>query len=60
MALYFLASLRAGWGQGAEEKDLLDVGWFSVWVKLVTLGLTALLYFWTLVAPFVLVDRDFS
>lgn len=49
-----------GWGQGAEEKDLLDVGWFSVWVKLASLVVTAVLYIWTLVAPAVLSDRDFS
>lgn len=45
---------------GAEEKDLLDVGWFSVWVKLVSLVVTALLYLWTLAAPSILSDRDFS
>ncbi len=41
-------------------QDLLDVGWFSVWVKLVTEVLTAALYLWTLAAPSILVDRNFS
>jgi hypothetical protein len=60
LASMYIAMLMTGWGQGAEEKDLLDVGWFSVWVKLASLVVTALLYIWTLVAPAVLVDRDFS
>ena len=48
-----------GWGVGAEEKDLLDVGWVSVWVKIVTQWLTAVLYLWTLIAPTLFPDRVF-
>lgn len=56
----YIAMLMTGWGVGAEEKDLLDVGWLSVWVKLVSQWLTAALYLWTLVAPALFPDRIFS
>lgn len=56
----YIAMLMTGWGVGAEEKDLLDVGWLSVWVKLVSQWLTAALYLWTLVAPAIFPDRVFS
>lgn len=56
----YIAMLMTGWGVGAEEKDLLDVGWLSVWVKLVSQWLTAALYLWTLVAPALFPDRVFS
>jgi serine incorporator 1/3 len=45
---------------GAEEKDLLDVGWFSVWVKLVSLVATACLYLWVLAAPALFPERRFT
>lgn len=60
LASMYIAMLMTGWGAGAEEKDLLDVGWASVWVKLVTMVATGALYLWTLVAPSILSDRDFS
>ena len=53
-------STAVGWGMGAEEKDLLDVGWFSVWVKLVSLVATACLYLWVLAAPAIFPERSFS
>lgn len=56
----YIAMLMTGWGVGAEEKDLLDVGWLSVWVKLVSQWLTTALYLWTLVAPALFPDRVFS
>lgn len=40
-----------------EDKDLIDVGWASVWVKIGTQWATALLYVWTLVAPLIFPDR---
>ncbi len=33
LASCYIAMLMTGWGTGAEEKDLIDVGWFSVWVS---------------------------
>ena len=49
----------AGWGTGAEEKDLIDVGWFSVWVKFVTQWVTVAMYCWMLIAPMLYPDREF-
>lgn len=60
LASMYIAMLMTGWGTGAEERDLIDVGWTSVWVKLVSSWLTAILYSWTLAAPILLPDRDFS
>ncbi len=44
----------------AQDKDRLDVGWASVWVKTGALWLTGALYAWTLLAPAMFPDRDFS
>lgn len=59
LASMYIAMLMTGWGVGAEEKDLLDVGWVSVWVKIVSQWLTAALYLWTLIAPALFPDRVF-
>lgn len=34
--------------------------WPAVWVKITSSWVCLLLYFWTLVAPLVLTNRDFS
>eukprot|EP00891_Asterochloris_glomerata_P004139 jgi/Astpho2/4139/Aster-01281 len=60
LASMYIAMLMTGWGTAAEEKDLIDVGWTSVWVKVVAQWLTAGLYAWTLGAPVMFPDRDFS
>jgi hypothetical protein len=53
--------LLTGWGsKGMEGKDIIDVGWPSVWVKIVSQWVTAALYIWTMLAPIVFPDRDFS
>ena len=52
--------LLTGWGLGAEQAELMDVGWPSVWMKLVTQWATGLLYAWVLLAPTMLADREFS
>lgn len=59
LASMYIAMLMTGWGTGAEEKDLIDVGWFSVTVKFTTLFLTATTYCWMLVAPSMFPDREF-
>lgn len=59
LASCYIAMLMTGWGTGAEERDLIDVGWVSVWVKIVTQWLTAATYCWVLVAPALLTDREF-
>ncbi len=60
LASMYIAMLMTGWGTGAEERDLMDVGWTSVWVKICSQWATAGLYAWTLAAPMVFPDRDFS
>lgn len=59
LASCYIAMLMTGWGTGAEERDLIDVGWASVWVKLCTQWLTAATYCWMLVAPSMLAERAF-
>lgn len=60
LASMYIAMLLTGWGSGSEERNLLDVGWASVYMKLVTLWGTGLLYVWVLVAPTVCGDRQFE
>lgn len=58
LASMYIAMLMTGWGQGIQ-KDLVDVGWTSVWVKIASQWLASGLYIWTLIAPVVLDDRYF-
>mmetsp|Transcript_5546 Transcript_5546/g.12447 ORF Transcript_5546/g.12447 Transcript_5546/m.12447 type:complete len:466 (+) Transcript_5546:90-1487(+) len=60
-ASLYVGMLFTGWGEeGAEgEGGFVDVGWVSVWVKVVTAWVGSLLYMWTLVAPMVLSEREF-
>lgn len=60
LASMYIAMLMTGWGVQAEGKDLIDVGWASVWTKFASLWFTALLYSWSLLAPLLFPDRDFS
>lgn len=60
LASMYIAMLMTGWGTGAEERDLIDVGWTSVWVKVVAQWMTVAVYAWTMAAPLVFPDRDFS
>lgn len=60
LASMYIGMLMTGWGTGAEEKDLMDVGWASVFVKIGAQWLTGALYVWTLVAPMLFPDRDFA
>jgi serine incorporator 1/3 len=57
LASCYLAMLLTGWGRGAAERRLVDVGWASVAVKLATAAVTAATYGWTLVAPALMPDR---
>jgi hypothetical protein len=59
LASMYIAMLLTGWGAVAQEKDRLDVGWTSVWVKVGAEWVTGLLYCWTLVAPTLFPDREF-
>lgn len=59
LASTYMAMLLTGWGDGAEERGLMDIGWTSVTMKLITQWSTGLLYCWVLVAPALLQDREF-
>ncbi|KAI5650604.1 hypothetical protein M9H77_36609 [Catharanthus roseus] len=58
LASMYSAMLLSGW-TSSESSDLIDVGWTSVWVRIVTEWVTAGLYVWTLVAPLLFPDREF-
>lgn len=60
LASMYIAMLMTGWGTVAQEKDRLDVGWTSVWVKTTAEWVTSLLYCWTLIAPSMFPDREFT
>lgn len=60
LASMYIAMLMTGWGSGKVQKDLIDVGWGSVWVKSVSQWVAAGLYTWTLFAPVLFPERSFS
>lgn len=60
LASMYSAMLLTGWSTSVGESGkLVDVGWPSVWVRIVTGWATAALYTWSLVAPVLFPDRDF-
>ncbi|GMH44341.1 hypothetical protein BSKO_12275 [Bryopsis sp. KO-2023] len=59
VASMYVAMLMTDWGTNEEEK-LMDVSWVSVWVKMGSQFVTTALYIWTLSAPLLFPDRDFS
>ncbi|XXG80761.1 hypothetical protein AAC387_Pa09g1550 [Persea americana] len=61
LASMYSAMLLTGWtSSNADGSELVDVGWTSVWVRICTEWVTAGLYLWSLVAPLILPDREFS
>ncbi len=60
LASMYIAMLMTGWGSGGVLKDQIDVGWTSVWVKTLSGWAAAGLYCWTLLAPALFPDREFS
>jgi serine incorporator 1/3 len=60
LASMYIAMLLTGWGAVEQERDRVDVGWTSVWVKTAAEWVAAGLYSWTLVAPALFPDRDFG
>lgn len=60
LASMYLAMLMTGWGSGVVLKDQIDVGWPSVWVKIVSQWIAGALYAWTLIAPAMFPDRNFG
>lgn len=59
LASMYSGMLLSGWTSSSESSDLIDVGWTSVWVRICTEWVTALLYIWSLVAPLICPDREF-
>lgn len=61
LASMYSAMLLTGWTSATSERsELMDVGWTTVWVRICTEWSTGALYIWTLVAPLLFPDRDFS
>ncbi|XP_078437776.1 serinc-domain containing serine and sphingolipid biosynthesis protein [Wolffia australiana] len=60
LASMYSAMLLTGWSTSVGESGkLVDVGWPSVWVRIVTGWATSALYIWSLVAPALFPDREF-
>lgn len=60
LASMYSAMLLTGWSTSVGESGkLVDVGWPSVWVRIVTGWATAALFIWSLVAPVLFPDREF-
>ncbi|WVZ59652.1 hypothetical protein U9M48_009764 [Paspalum notatum var. saurae] len=61
LASMYSAMLLTGWTSAvSESSELMNVGWTTVWVRICTEWVTATLYIWTLIAPLLFPDRDFS
>ncbi|KAK2980463.1 hypothetical protein RJ640_028871 [Escallonia rubra] len=58
LASMYSAMLLSGW-TSSESSELIDVGWTSVWVRICTEWVTAVLYVWSLLAPLLFPDREF-
>ncbi|GAB4850454.1 hypothetical protein Ancab_029760 [Ancistrocladus abbreviatus] len=60
LASMYSAMLLTGWSTSiGESGKLVDIGWPSVWVRIITGWATAALYIWSLVAPQLFPDREF-
>ncbi|CBI26177.3 serine incorporator 3 [Vitis riparia] len=59
LASMYSAMLLSGWTSSNDSSDMIDVGWTSVWVRICTEWVTALLYVWSLLAPILFPDREF-
>lgn len=60
LASLYVAMLLSSWGTDDNDGVQVGVSWTSMWVKMVSQVFTALLYIWTLVAPELFQDRDFT
>ncbi|KAH7353116.1 hypothetical protein KP509_19G079300 [Ceratopteris richardii] len=60
LASMYSAMLLTGWSHAkSDHSELIDVGWPSVWVRMITQWVTAGLFVWSLIAPMVFPDREF-
>ncbi|XP_075764716.1 serine incorporator 2 [Pelodiscus sinensis] len=58
-SLYIMMTLT-NWYRPSEDSQEMTSPWTAVWVKISSSWAGLLLYLWTLVAPVILPDRDFS
>jgi hypothetical protein len=60
-ASMYAAMALVGWQRVLNdvERNALDVGWGSVWVKIGAAAVAGALYAWTLIAPIVFPNREF-
>lgn len=59
--LYVMMTLTNWYSPGADQGiESISSNWAAVWVKIISAWLCFIVYMWTLVAPVVLPDRDFS
>jgi hypothetical protein len=58
----YMAMLLTNWELSGTASDMwkIDKGWVSMWVKIGSKWFCELLYIWTVVAPAVLRNRDFT
>ncbi|KAL8139313.1 hypothetical protein V2J09_005334 [Rumex salicifolius] len=60
LASMYSAMLLTGWSTSVGSSGkLVDVGWPSVWVRVITGWVTAALYIWSMVAPLLFPEREF-
>jgi hypothetical protein len=60
LASMYLAMLFTNWETSSSgQRFQLDAGWASTWVKMGSKWLCELPYVWSVVAPGVLVNREF-
>jgi len=59
----YMAMILTNWSSRQEVQDnkkSYDVGEENMWIKISSQWLTCLLYIWSLIAPFIMKNRDFS
>jgi len=61
-AACYMAMILTSWGAVEPDGDPIsyDVSTENVWIKVVTQWVTAMVYIWTLAAPYLLPDREFG
>ena len=59
LGVMYFSMLLTAWGSLTSD-TAEGQGWATVWVKIVSVWITCGIYFWTLIAPIVMPDRDFT
>jgi hypothetical protein len=62
LASMYIAMLLTSWGnvEGVDKELSVNTSMTSVWIKFITAWVCLVLYGWTLLAPTMFPDRDFS